>query len=104
MTNEETAKKGKGCLFFGCLTVVVLVVVVAGALTFGIWKLKEVALSYTDTRPLELERVSVTPDELREIKDKMDAFSDALKTGNNTGPLVLTATEVNALIGNHQIF
>jgi len=103
MTNGET-KKGLGCLFYGCLTVVILGIFVMAGITFGIWKLKEFALSYTDTMPREFAGVSIPTEKVAEFSERIDAFSTAVKEGKNTGPLVLTAEEVNALIYGHMGF
>ena len=103
MTNGET-KNNRGCLFYGCLTVVILGIFVVAGITFGIWKLKEYALSYTDTMPREFARVIIPPEKIAEFSERIDAFSSAVKEGKNTGPLVLTAEEVNALIYDHMGF
>jgi len=101
MANGEE-KKERGCLFYGCLTVVVLGLLLAGAVTFGIWKLKEVALGYTDTEPYAFTQVSMSPEKVARYREKIEAFSTAVKEGRSTGPLTLTAEEVNALLNSYE--
>ena len=97
-------KKGRGCLFYGCLTVIVIALLMGGLVTYGLWKLKEVGLGYTDREPLMFETETASPERVEEIKDKIEGFHTAVKNGEGEGYLSLSAEEVNALINSYHLF
>jgi len=101
---EPPKKKGQGCFFYGCLTLIVLFLIVAGLGTYGIWKLKETAIGYTDTQPLRVESKRIPPERAEEIKAKITRFYEAVQKGQGSGALTLTADEVNALVNSYQRF
>ena len=97
MQDAPTAKK-RGCLFYGCITFVVLTLVLAVggyfAIRYGINKAK----SFTDTQPAALEVVDVPEPERAAIQLRVDEFKDGIENGKNVPPLELSERELNALI------
>jgi len=100
----EERKQGRGCLFYGCLTVIILALIVVGVLGYGLWKAKEYAFQYTDTKPAEFPEANVSPEMLNQTLKKLDAFSTTMNGGKETATLTLTADEINVLINNHKDF
>ena len=104
MSNPPPPSKRHGCFFYGCLTAIVLGLIgVVGAvlLVLNAGKLlNRVAIGYTDTAPAQLERVDVSPAELRSIQERLTAFQEALRSGKTAQELVLTAHDINALIAS----
>ena len=97
--SEEQVKKGRGCFFYGCLTVVVLVLVAALGLFFGArYFINRTIEKYTDTGPMTLPKVEVSAPEAAVIQDRVKAFEAALQTGSPTEALVLTEKDLNTLI------
>lgn len=103
--NQEPVRKGRGCLFYGCLTLVVLVVVGAAALYFGTrYALNQAIQKYTDSGPMTLPKVEFTVAEAAGAQARFKAFQEAIKAGTPTEPLSLAEKEINALIANSPDF
>ena len=95
------AKWGIGCSS-GCL----ILLLVVGIVTYLAYvKVKEGVTQmldeYTSTTPI----VFVTPEAdqatVDEVIQRFDAFSDAMKNGSESQPLILTGKEINLLIYHH---
>lgn len=96
-------KSKKGCLFYGCLTSVilglVLFVVVPLALYFGVKVgVNRFIENYTDVNPLELPTASMEEAELRLLRQRVEQFRKAIQNQESAPALELTAEEINALI------
>jgi len=98
-TNESG--KGRGCLFYGCLTVVILGLLLA---TGGFFAVKYVAGKVsafiemnTDTEPVELPQVKMSDAAYDRLQARMKKFGASLE-GGKAETLVLEGDEINALI------
>ena len=98
-------KQGSGCakyILFGCLTMIVLMVI--GGL-FAYWGIKGLVSSlvedYTDSEPRELPQVVVSEEEAEAILARVDAFTKAVNAGEPTEPLILDGDDINELIHSH---
>jgi hypothetical protein len=96
-------KKGKGCLFWGCTTLLVaaaLIVVVAFAgLYFMKRKLTTVATEFTETTAITLPTVEISAEELDVARSRVRNFREAARA--NTGAVLeLTARDINGLINS----
>lgn len=100
VTNANVpAKKGRGCFFYGCLTLVVVVLLAALGLVFGVrYFVNRAVEKYTDTGPMTLPKVEMTLPEAAVVQDRVKAFKEALQAGNPTEALVLSEKDLNALI------
>lgn len=103
MSDTQPPKK-RGCFFYGCITCVVLFLVLAIGGSLVVWytvhTVNGLVLEYTDTVPMPLPKVDMPADELARLKARVAAFSHALDAHTNTPPLVLTSRELNALMTN----
>jgi len=104
MTNPETPKKRRGCFFYGCITCLVLFLVVGLmavlAVRYFVGQINAVITEYTGTSPMTLPKVNMPADEVKKLQARFDAFNKAAEAHTNTPPLVLTGPEINALFGN----
>jgi len=104
MSDPTQTPKRRGCLFYGCVSMVVLLfigVVLAVVVALNLPKfLTQIALPYTDTAPVQLERVEVSSAELKALQQRVAAFQEALQGQKTSQELILTAHEINALISN----
>ena len=97
--NQEPVRKGRGCFFYGCLSLVVVVVLGLGAVYFGLRYVANQAIQkYTDSGPMTLPKVEVTVEEAAAVQQRFKTFQSAIKDGTPTEPLVLSEKEINALI------
>jgi hypothetical protein len=102
--NEQPAKPRRGCLFYGCITglVLLLLIAVGGlvAMHYAKKALTGLVTQYTDTQPVTLPTVQMPPAEVDKVKQRFADFQEAVKAKRPTAPLVLTADEINALIAS----
>ena len=104
VTPVPTAKKGRGCFFYGCITLVVAGVIVTalivGGAYFGIQKFKDTVINeYTSTQAVVLPTVTLQEGEATALKARVDAFVQ-----NPSKPLTITVRELNGLIAGDPNF
>jgi len=97
---DPAAKPRRGCFFYGCITGLVLLVIVLGALIATLYYVKNLVNQYTDTRPMELPTVQMSPGEIDKLKQRFEAFQQAVRDHGPAQPLELTADDINALIAS----
>ncbi|MBE7499647.1 MAG: hypothetical protein HS113_04945 [Verrucomicrobiales bacterium] len=96
---DASAGKGRGCFFYGCLTLLVLFLVCAVALYFGLrYAVSRMIAQYTAATPVAVPRVEGTPEEVQAVQARFLRFSDAIRAGQPTDPLVLSEKDLNLLI------
>jgi hypothetical protein len=102
--NGQPTKPRRGCLFYGCITglVLLLLIAVGGlvAMHYAKKALTGLVNQYTDTQPVTLPTVQMPPAEVDKLKQRFADFQEAVKAQRQTPPLVLTADEINALIAS----
>lgn len=96
------APKKRGCLFYGCLTLIVVGLLVAAIFVAGYFVARRLANrainDYTDTQPAPIEAVTYASGERAELQKRLDDFKKALDAGKADQDLVLSAADLNALI------
>ena len=53
---DPAAKPRRGCFFYGCITGLVLLVLVLGALMVGLHYVKKIVNQFTDSQPMDCRR------------------------------------------------
>src|SRR4051794_1608508 len=98
---EPQPRARRGCLFYGCMLglVMLLLIVIAGLI--GVRHLKKMFNEFTDTAPLPMPTVEMPAAELDQLRQRVDNFRDSVRAKQPTEPLVLTADEINALIATN---
>ena len=97
---DQAAKPRRGCFFYGCITSLVLLVIVLVGILAALHYAKKLVNLYTDTQPVELPTVQMPPGDVDKLKQRFAAFQDAVRGRRVTEPLVLTADDINALIAS----
>lgn len=90
------------CLLIGCiLTACVALVLIAGVVMLAV-KLKhsfeKLVENWTDTVPLELPEVMLSPEEAQALQQRVSAFREAINSNAETAPLVLSSRDINFLL------
>jgi len=98
--SNQTPKPHRGCFFYGCITGVVLLVLVLAGLFIGLHYMKKLVNRYTDTKPRELPTVQMSQAEMAQAKERFESFQQAVREQRATKPLTLTANDLNALIAS----
>jgi hypothetical protein len=96
--SEVSEKKGGGCLKglgIGCAVIIVIAVIGAIIAYVGI---KKFVSSITDTAPKALPVVTVSQAQADAVIARLDVFTAAIKKGEPTQALTLTANDINILI------
>ncbi len=104
MDQPTTPKRQHGCLFFGCISgAICLVLLLLGFLL--LFHMARKALDqYTDRAPMKLPGVQLSQPEIEELQRRFNNFSDAASNGRPTAPLELNSDEINALIQSNPEF
>lgn len=103
--SDDKGGKGRGCLFYGCLTLVVLFVVSIVGVYFGAkYALNKAVEAYTSTQPAALPKVAVSEDAFTVLQKRVADFSAAVKNPTNAVAITLTSDEINALIARDPSF
>jgi hypothetical protein len=105
MSNGTNPPKKRGCLFYGCLSMVILGLVLALMLGIGLYVAKRTVTKlindYSDSAPQTIETVTYPPPQRQALQAQLDAFKAAVDGSKSGVELVLTATDLNVLIGEN---
>jgi hypothetical protein len=97
---DPAVKSRRGCFFYGCITCLVLLALILGALMVGLHYVRKIVNQFTDSQPMELPTVQMSQAEIDQVKQRFDAFEKAIQEQRPAEPLVLAADDINALIAN----
>jgi hypothetical protein len=104
MSNETAPRKQRGCLFYGCLSLSILALVIVLCVGVGLYFAKRafdsLVTDYTDVNPAQIEEAPYPPPKLQELQSRVNTFQQTIDRGGTAQPLelVLTAEDLNALI------
>jgi hypothetical protein len=103
MSNQSTTStsrsSGRGCLFYGCLTLVVIFLLTVVGGYFGVrYAVKSFVNRFTDTQPLTLPQVEISKMELDALDQRVAEFRKGVDAQKPGTVLELTVKELNALI------
>jgi hypothetical protein len=98
----ERPPRQRGCFFYGCVIASILAVLMIMALVvvsyIGYRFVRKSVEEYTSTTPMELPKVEIPPAERKAVRERIDAFRQAIETDRPVEPLVLSSDDLNALI------
>ena len=104
MNNEPglapPTKKRRGCFFYGCLSVVVLLLIVGLMAVLAVNYARNVINTYTDTSAMALPKVEMPAAEYEALEKRVGTFKESLEKPQGVLPLVLRGDEINAWIAN----
>ena len=97
----EPEKKSRGCFFYGCLTLILLLlltVVSLGIIGYYFYgKFNELVNTYTSTTSEPIPKVDYSEAQRKELHDRWDAFKKSVEAGK-ASEIVLTSDDVNSLL------
>lgn len=98
----DAEPRGRGCLFYGCVTAVVLSVLLALGLALSALVAYRTMIKYRDMytalQPMPLPKLALSEPEREQAVGRAKAFRDAVEAGKDVEPLTLTGDDLNALI------
>jgi hypothetical protein len=102
MNDGSNPPKQRGCLFYGCLTlgIVGLVMIIAGvvALYFAKRTVSGWINEYTDTAPASVPQTEYSSAQLQALRERLTVFKEAMDKRGPPAELLLTADDLNALV------
>lgn len=97
--NQPPKPKGRGCVFYGCLTLVILTVVGGLTIFFGArYAYKTLVNRYTEEKPVDLPKSNMSDDAWDVVQQRITVFNRTLQSGGPAEPFTLTAAEMNEAI------
>jgi hypothetical protein len=100
MNTEQSPPQKRGCFFYGCLSSIILSLVIVLIGYLGFRYLTNRLLEFTDTKPAQLESVQVTAAQLEALRARVAVFGKVLQEQKVSQELRLSAEDLNALIEN----
>lgn len=89
----------KGCLFYGCLTVIFVVVILGGIIGFGFWFVfKYLKDSYTAPSPIKIERMQISKDEIDSVQKSFEDLKRNIESNDKAFTHVITTRDVQAIL------
>lgn len=105
MTSAMAPRKKRGCLFYGCLSMVAVGVVALLTLVLALYFttrwVNKTLTGLTDSKPAQFEVVEYSPAEQEALQQRMRGFFQAAERGQGGVEVVLTARDLNYLIGQN---
>ena len=99
MTNQGSPPQKRGCFFYGCIALIIAVLIASVAAVLLVrYGFKNAFSGYTDSQPAQLEPVDTSPAKVKAVQDKIAAFRDMIQNQKDAQELTLTADEINTLI------
>lgn len=110
---EEERPEGRGCLFWGCLFSVIVLLLLMIAAVMGVYFATQYVLNnFTTDKPAVIEAVELPEERLAQIKARAEAFRQVVERANDSGAegpaaalpdpedfqFTITAEELNGLI------
>ena len=93
------AKKGRGCFFYGCITLMILAIVAVVAILLGVrFGLKYVQKNFTSTKGVAVAPISLSPTQGERVTQRVEDFKKALRAGTATNALELTSDELDYIV------
>jgi len=97
---EEGKTGGRGCLFHGCLTLVVVLLAVGIGLFFGTrYAIKGVVTKFTSEQPTAIPQTSYTEAELKALGSNLAGRLSPVGDPADSAPIAITSRELNMLMG-----
>ena len=97
-------KKRRGCFFYGCITSLVVALVLVLVVVFGVSRVVSYVnaqiVLYTDTAPATLPKSDLGSNELAQLEARVSAFGKALDAHTNALPLTFNTAELNAFLAD----
>ena len=100
--HRDGRPQGRGCFFWGCLTLVVLfLVLLIGVPLAAYFTVKHYVNKFTSDVPMNIAAVELPEEEMQALEARFEAFDESLDKGEPQD-LEVTAKEINAMIAQDE--
>jgi hypothetical protein len=101
----QNQKQGRGCLFYGCLTAVLVFIGVVAGIYFGTRQAVKYAVSrYTSNAPAPVPKLDLPPGEQEAMARAIEQRASEAMRNPNATPLTLGEKELNVLLRQNPDF
>ena len=98
---DGEAKRGRGCVFYGCLTTALVFIGVILGIYFGTRQaVKYAVTTYTASGPAKVPALPISPAEQDRIFRSLEQRAAEIARSGSTNPVALGETELNVLISH----
>jgi hypothetical protein len=98
---QGAQQKKRGCLFYGCITVIVLALgIVLATWLFFSQVVRPFFGQYASEQTVALAPSAVTPDLIATVETRVRTFAESIAAHRPTEPLVLDEADLNALLAH----
>lgn len=99
MSEGKSSFGAKNCIVYGCVTMLVMGVVVILVAFFGArYGFRKLVDNYTSPTPIKMPAVQLAPNEIMVLTNRLDAFKVEASTNASEITFSLDANEINALL------
>ncbi len=99
---REPRRQGRGCFFWGCLTLVILfLVLLIGVPLAAYFTVRHYVKKFTADAPLNIVAVELPEQEMQALEARFEAFDASIEKGEPQD-LEVTAKEINAMIAKDE--
>lgn len=100
---QVRSQRRRGCVFYGCLSLVVIFVFGLLAIYIGAqFGLRKLAANYTSPSRLEIPRLVYSREEATSLEERIARFTNPNNSGAEAVPLELSAGDLNWLLQSKQ--
>ena len=92
---SEPAPRGRGCFFWGCMTVGIVGLLIGGCTAYAAYAFYRAVNNYTATTPVPVPVHEVKPGEKEAVQERVDTYE---KAGAGAATLELSAADLNTLL------
>lgn len=93
--------KKRGCFFYGCLTTIIVGIVLIVGIYVGIrYVISNAVDTYTQPTPMQLPTLDSSTDSYLKVKSKVEAFQAAIRQ-SQPASIELTGPEINTYLSSH---
>ncbi|WP_406699805.1 hypothetical protein V5E97_13210 [Singulisphaera sp. Ch08] len=100
----EPQKPRHGCFYYGCITAVVLAILMVVGISIsgylGYQAYLKIVNQFTSPTPTPLPKVEMSKEDRETLSRRIAAFKRALDQGEETEPLVLSGDELNVMLAD----
>ncbi len=97
-TSPAPPRSRRGCLFYGCLTCIVLALITGLLAVVAVRAVKNKLNAYTDSQPMQLPKVEMSDADYDRLQQRVAVFADAMQQGKPSEALILSERDINALL------
>lgn len=99
-TTVPQQQKKRGCFFYGCLTAIVISIVLIIGVFVGVRYFRNVLIdNYTQTTPMALPPLDSSTESYLRVKSRVETFQTTIRSGK-AATLELTAAEINTYLAS----